>query len=92
MSNIDQVITTDIYIGGENRASSNGAVYDLFNPARPSELVGHAAAATKEDIDDAVRAAHGAFPAWSALSFEERAAKLREVAKVLSADEKLSQH
>jgi len=59
MSNMDQVITTDIFIGGSNRPASNGAVYDLFNPARPTELVGHAAAATRDDVDAAVRAARG---------------------------------
>ena len=87
MANIDQVITTDIVINGDVRPASNGAVYDLYNPARPSELVGHAAAATCDDMNEAVEAAHAAFPAWAALSFAERAAKLRDIAKALTADE-----
>ena len=87
MSNIDQAITTDIFIDGERRAASDGGVYDIFNPARPSELVGHAAAATEADVDAAVQAAHAAFPAWSALTFAERADKLRAVAAALTADE-----
>ncbi|MGH1464887.1 MAG: aldehyde dehydrogenase family protein [Cognatishimia sp.] len=87
MSNMDQVITTDIVINGEVRKASNGAVYDLYNPARPSELVGHAAAATKADMNEAVEAAHGAFPAWAALGFAERAKILRDIAKALVADE-----
>ncbi len=87
MHNMDQVITTNIFIDGESRAASDGAVYDIFNPARPSELVGHAAAATPSDVDHAVKAAHAAFPAWSSLSYGERAAKLRGIAKALTADE-----
>ncbi len=87
MNNMDQVITTDIFIDGEQRPASDGATYDLYNPARPTELVGHAAAATREDVDTAVRAAHAAFPAWAELGFEERAKMLREVAAALTADE-----
>ncbi len=87
MSNMDQVITTQIVINGETRAASNGAVYDLYNPARPSELVGHAAAATREDMNTAVEAAHDAFPAWAELGFKERAKQLRDIAKALTADE-----
>lgn len=87
MSNMDRVITTEIFVNGESRPASDGAVYDIFNPARPSELVGHAAAATEKDVDEAVRAAHSAFPSWSALGFEARAAILRDVAKALTADE-----
>ena len=84
---LDDIITTGITINGETRAASNGAVYDLYNPARPSELVGHAAAATHDDVDAAVRAAHAAFPAWAALGFEERAQRLRQIADALTADE-----
>ncbi len=87
MSNMDQVITTDIVINGEARPATGGAVYDLFNPARPTELVGHAAAATREDMNAAVEAAHAAFPSWAGLGYTERAAKLREIAKSLTADE-----
>ncbi len=87
MNNMDQVITTDLFVDGESRGASDGNVYDIFNPARPSELVGHAAAATAKDVDDAVRAANHAFPAWSKLSYGERAEKLRDIAKALTADE-----
>ena len=85
MSNMDRVITTDILINGENRPASGGRVYDLFNPARPSELVGHAASASKEDMAEAVEAAHAAFPAWAALGPEARIAKMRDIARALEA-------
>lgn len=87
MSNINQVITTKIYIGGESRPASDGAVYDIHNPARPSELVGHAASATVQDVEDAVQAAHTAFPSWAAMGFAERAKILRNVADKLGEDE-----
>lgn len=61
MAHTDETITTGIYVDGAARPASDNAVYDIFNPARPSELVGHAAAATERDVDDAVRAAHAAF-------------------------------
>ncbi|WP_305984478.1 aldehyde dehydrogenase family protein [Roseibium sp. MMSF_3544] len=87
MTNMDQVITTDIFINGEGRPASGGAVYDLYNPARPAELVGHAAAASREDMNAAVEAAHAAFPAWAALGYQERARRLRDIAAALTADE-----
>ena len=80
-------ITTQLYINGKARAASDGGTYPLHNPARPSELVGHVAAGTESDVDDAVQAAHSAFPAWSALSYAERAAQLSRVADLLVGDE-----
>lgn len=83
----ESLATSDLYIGGTNRPAEQGRVYDLFNPARPSELVGRAAAASKSDVEDAVQAAHAAFPSWSAHSHGERAEKLRAVANALAADQ-----
>ena len=80
-------ITTQLYINGQARQASDGGTYPLHNPARPSELVGHVAAGTESDVDDAVRAAHSAFPSWSALSYAERAAQLNSVADLLVGNE-----
>ena len=87
MSNAEQVVSTELYVNGESRAASDGGQYDIYNPARPTELVGQAAAATEQDVDDAVRAAHAAFPAWAKLSYAERAAMMRQVAQMLGADQ-----
>ncbi|MEM9474148.1 MAG: aldehyde dehydrogenase family protein [Pseudomonadota bacterium] len=87
MADTDETITTGIYVDGAARPASNNAVYDIFNPARPSELVGHAAAATERDVDEAVRAAHAAFGDWAKLSLGERANLLRQVADRLVTDE-----
>ena len=83
----DGGVETGLYIGGEVRPSTTGTTYELRNPARPGEIVGHAALAAGEDVDAAVVAAHEAFPAWAALSYSERAEKLRTVAAAISADE-----
>ena len=79
-------VTTDLFINGVAGPAAGGATYQLVNPARPSEVVGHAAAASRDDVDAAMRAAHDAFPAWSSLSMAERAAHLRHVAEHLNAD------
>lgn len=81
-------VTTELFIDGAPRPAAGNRVYELFNPARPSELVGYAAAASISDIDTAVHSAHRAFPQWTALSYAERAAKLRETATALTVDSK----
>lgn len=86
MSNQESPVSTGLYINGNTRPANNNRMYELFNPARPGELVGYAAAASTEDVDAAVLSAHKAFPSWSALSYAERAAKLREAATALTAD------
>ena len=75
-----------LFIDGERRPSSTGDTYSLYNPARPDELVGRAASATKNDVDAACQAAHRAFPAWAELIYAERAEYLRRIADHLTAD------
>src|SRR3954449_1410418 len=67
-------VTTGLYIGGAERATDD--VLDVVDPARPGVVVGSAAAASKDDVADAVAAAKAAYPAWSALSAAERAAQM----------------
>ena len=83
----DDLVSTNLFIDGDDLPAEGGRNYALYNPARPAELVGHAAAASSVDVDKAVKAAHSAFPAWSALTHAERAEKLRAVAAALSANE-----
>lgn len=77
---------TQLYIDGGACPASDGGTYAIHNPARPSEIVGHAAAGTPADVDRAMRAAHAAFPAWAALSYGERGAMLRKVAAAITQD------
>ncbi|MGY2003449.1 aldehyde dehydrogenase family protein [Blastococcus sp. SYSU DS1024] len=67
-------VTTGLYIGGEVRSTDD--VLEVVDPARPGVVVGHAAAATTDDVRDAVAAAKAAYPAWSALSATERAQQM----------------
>ncbi|MFQ1002955.1 aldehyde dehydrogenase family protein [Modestobacter sp. SSW1-42] len=67
-------VTTGLYIGGQSRSTAD--VLEVVDPARPGVVVGTAAAATQQDVADAVAAATEAFPAWSALPAPERAAAM----------------
>lgn len=80
------LITTPLYIDGFRVDASDGEFYQAFNPARPSELIGRAASASMDDVNRACEAAHRAFPAWSELSYAERAVYLRNIARRLTAD------
>ena len=82
----DQLTMTGIYIDGNWRPASDNKSYDLFNPAKPGELVGRAAKGTVVDVNEACAAAHRSFPAWAGLSYEERGAYLNKVADHLIDD------
>lgn len=60
------MIHTDLLIGGQARAASNGASFDRYDPST-GEVATRAAAATLDDVDAAIAAARDAFPAWSAM-------------------------
>lgn len=83
MSNL---LEANHYIDGEARAASDGKRYEIFNPARPDELVGTAALGTHDDVEAAVAGAHRAFGPWSRLSYGERAEMLIKIGKALAAD------
>ncbi len=69
-------VRTGLLIGGAERHTDD--VLRIADPGKPGRIVGEAAAASRDDVADAVRAAKDAFPAWAALSATERAAKLAE--------------
>lgn len=54
---------TGLFINGQLRPASDGRVYEVRNPYS-QEVVGTAAAATKQDAQDAIRAAAQAFLTW----------------------------
>ena len=62
---------TGLFVGGEPRQTDD--VFPVHDPADPETVVGHAAAATTEQAQEAVRAAHDAFPAWAELGARRRA-------------------
>jgi acyl-CoA reductase-like NAD-dependent aldehyde dehydrogenase len=65
----ETILSTPLLIGGEEReAEDSFAVHDPHD----GSLIGHAAAASRQDALDAVAAAERAWPAWAALSAAER--------------------
>ena len=76
--------TTDMLIGGQARAASNGAVFERHNPST-GEVATRAAAATLDDVDAAIAAARDAFPAWSAMPPGARRALLLAAADRMEA-------
>jgi len=67
-------VTTPLYIGGKERQTAEKMA--IADPAKPGAVVGYAAAATTQDVSDAVAAAKAAYPAWAALSPAQRAEKM----------------
>ena len=86
MSYDEAPVETRLVINGEWRPASGGRTYEIHNPARPSEVVGMAAAASPDDVDAAMLAAQAAFPAWSSLSYQERGAYLTKINEAVVAD------
>ena len=70
------------FIGGRWTAGSSAASAPVVNPSDGTTLATIAMGGAKE-IDEAVAAAWAAFPAWSALSPNERAVKLHRFAEHL---------
>ncbi|GAA3199847.1 aldehyde dehydrogenase family protein [Microbacterium terregens] len=71
-----ETVRTGLFIGGVERSTAESLA--VADPGKPGVIVGYAASATEEDVADAVAAAKGAFPAWSALSATERAGVMAE--------------
>ncbi len=65
------VVGACLVIDGKPHEGHAGS-YDVFNPARPAELVGQAPAADLSQLDAAVAAARRAFGEWSAMSVQQR--------------------
>jgi acyl-CoA reductase-like NAD-dependent aldehyde dehydrogenase len=76
------VLNVDLLIGGERRKASSGATFERRNPIT-SDVVTVAAAATLQDADDAVAAAHRAQSAWAASAPAERRGRLLNAAALL---------
>lgn len=66
-----------LIIGGRRERGAAGS-YAVYNPARPTEVVLEAPAASMVQLEEAVAAARHAQPAWAALPFEERLAMVSQ--------------
>ena len=74
-----------LYINGEWRDAEGGKTFKVYNPAN-GEYMAECAAASKADVDDAVRAAWAAFPSWKKVSVAERATILLKIADIIDAN------
>ena len=75
--------TRELLIGG--RASSPRARPGTSSTRRPRQVIATVGGASADQVDEAVAAAREAFPAWAALSGEERARHIHRFADVLEA-------
>ncbi|EXA32077.1 hypothetical protein FOVG_16653 [Fusarium oxysporum f. sp. pisi HDV247] len=80
-----------LFINGEFVPSVSGKTFDLTNPTT-EEKIASVYEAGAEDVDLAVKAAKAAFPAWSALSAEERCDYLIKLADEIEKNEELFMH
>jgi len=76
-----------LIIAGEQRSASDGGTTEIRNPAT-GELVDRVAAATQQDIDNAIDAAESAFKKWSTVPPPHRAAILYKASRLLNEREK----
>jgi acyl-CoA reductase-like NAD-dependent aldehyde dehydrogenase len=79
MGTQDEVRSPGLLIDGTVVAGASGT-YEVTNPARPSEVVLLAPAASAAQLDQAVAAARRAQAAWAALDMDERVALVIEAA------------
>jgi betaine-aldehyde dehydrogenase len=82
MATISNVETLGAFIGGEFRQARSAETIDAVNPAT-GETIARFPRCTGVDVDDAVRAANEAFPAWRSTPAIARAALLRKLADVI---------
>lgn len=78
------MLDVPLLIGGQSCPARDGRTFERRNPVT-GEVVSRVAAATLEDADAAVAAAHAAFPAWAALAPSERRTRLLNAAEQLQA-------
>jgi len=77
------VATYGNFIAGEWRPARSGGTFENRNPANQEELVGHFAASSAEDVDDAVTAASEAAAGWRRTSAIARSTILHKAAAIL---------
>jgi acyl-CoA reductase-like NAD-dependent aldehyde dehydrogenase len=82
--NSETPIEEGMLIGGK-RVNSADKI-EIFNPARPDDLVGTVVRGTTDHVDAAVRSAKSAQPTWAAMTYVQRAAALRRALSHLEND------
>ncbi|TWH24995.1 aldehyde dehydrogenase family protein [Rhodococcus rhodochrous] len=78
----DWVPETRTLLVGDREVEPAGETWDVYNPAT-EQVIATVGGASLDQVDEAVAAAREAFPAWSALSGEERSRYIHRFADVL---------
>jgi succinate-semialdehyde dehydrogenase/glutarate-semialdehyde dehydrogenase len=78
-------VPTDLWIGGKWRKASDGARFDVIDPATEN-TVASVASATVDDAKAAVDAAAAAQPGWAAKKPRERGEILRKAFELIMRD------
>jgi succinate-semialdehyde dehydrogenase / glutarate-semialdehyde dehydrogenase len=78
-------VPTDLWIGGKWRKASDGARFDVIDPATENKIAS-VASASVGDAKAAIDAAHGAFEGWAARKPRERAEILRKAFELIVRD------
>jgi aldehyde dehydrogenase (NAD+) len=71
-----------LFINGEFVPSKSGKKFDIVNPNN-EKFAASVYEAGAEDVDEAVKAAQAAFPAWSALSAADRQGYIEKLADAI---------
>jgi succinate-semialdehyde dehydrogenase/glutarate-semialdehyde dehydrogenase len=78
-------VPTDLWIGGQWRKATDGARFDVIDPATENK-VASVASATVNDAKAAIDAASAAFPGWAAKNPRERGEILRKSYELIMRD------
>src|SRR5881392_4526337 len=78
-------VPTDLWIGGKWKKSSDGARFDVIDPATEQKIAS-VASASVDDAKAALDAANAAFPAWAAKKPRERGEILRKAYELIMRD------
>ena len=75
------------YIGGDHREGTSGRFSDVFNPAT-GEIEKRTPLASRSELDEAVRIAKAAQPAWAAQNPQKRARVFMKFAMLIERDKR----
>ena len=81
-SHVELQDTYHLFINGEFRKPKSGNYFDTINPAT-NTVIATVSEAGKQDVDDAMKAAEKAFPAWSKLDGKERGKYIFRIARMI---------
>ncbi|MCD8224273.1 MAG: aldehyde dehydrogenase [Clostridiales bacterium] len=74
-----------LFIGGEWKDASDGGTFTTSCPA-DGHVLAECAEATREDVDEAVKAAWKAFESWKNVTVNDRAVILNKIADIIDAN------